>query len=173
MWTNNRISRGASTAFEPSLVFLNTLPTPTLEDIYISGLSLTHGERGVRRHMWSFAGAFSEHQTCPCKRSSSSRPFEIPDFVGQDYFCESGCKFAIHTIDIVNDFYATLQTTVFTEDPLWDGEGCYGSNSSCCQFNQPPWFCKTLSYHTTEDRELRLCNPDLVRGGDRLVSLVS
>ena len=33
-------------------------------------------------------------------------------------------------------------------DPLWDGEGC-GPTSICCDFNNPPWFCKTLPQPTS------------------------
>ena len=29
--------------------------------------------------------------------------------------------------------------------------------STCCQFNNPPWFCKDLPQPTTDDIELRLC----------------
>ena len=34
--------------------------------------------------------------------------------------------------------------------------GCSGG-SSCCQFNNPPWFCKTLP-QSTDDLEIRICN---------------
>jgi len=40
-------------------------------------------------------------------------------------------------------------------NPLWDGEGC-GLTSSCCEFNQPPYFCKHLKYTTSADMEIRL-----------------
>ncbi len=39
---------------------------------------------------------------------------------------------------------------------IWDGAGC-GGTSTCCQFNNPPWFCKQLPQPTTDDIELRLC----------------
>ena len=45
----------------------------------------------------------------------------------------------------------------YMDDPLWDGEGCGGS-STCCSFNNPPWFCQHLNYHTSDDLELRLCS---------------
>ena len=40
-------------------------------------------------------------------------------------------------------------------NPLWDGDGCTGS-STCCEFNNPPWFCKQLPEPTTEDIEIRI-----------------
>ena len=70
----------------------------------------------------------------------------VPSFVGNDYYCETG---------------RTTGTTegLFYEDadPLWDGEGC-GSTSTCCEFNNPPWFCKQLPQPTTEDIEVRICS---------------
>ena len=50
---------------------------------------------------------------------------------------------------------------VYNQDPLWDGRGC-GSTSTCCQFNNPPWFCKDLPQPTTDDIELRLCVDQVV-----------
>ena len=67
----------------------------------------------------------------------------IPSFIGQDYFCETGSTYQAR-----NQFYHA--------DPLWDGSGC-GSTSSCCGFNNPPWFCKQLPQPTTDDIEMRVC----------------
>ena len=52
---------------------------------------------------------------------------------------------------------------------LWDGEGCGGS-STCCSFNNPPWFCQHLKNHTSDNLELRLCSYN--NWEDKLVSLV-
>ena len=41
-------------------------------------------------------------------------------------------------------------------DQLWDGENC-GTESTCCEFNTPPYFCKTLPEHTADVIEVRLC----------------
>ena len=41
------------------------------------------------------------------------------------------------------------------DDDLWDGEGC-GSSSSCCEWKDPPYFCKHLHNTTSEDMEIRL-----------------
>ena len=64
-----------------------------------------------------------------------------PPFVNEDHFCEIG-----RTHDNIN---------FIANNPLWDGEGCAGS-SSCCEFNNPPWFCKQLNQTTTEDIEIRI-----------------
>ena len=64
------------------------------------------------------------------------------------YFCESG----------VNSGYP--RQVFYQEDPLWDGEGC-GSSSSCCSFNNPPYFTKTLPSPTSDPIEARLCWLDI------------
>ena len=48
---------------------------------------------------------------------------------------------------------------------LWGGQGC-GNISTCCEFNDPPWFCKQLPQPTTDDIELRICNRDSSRFED-------
>ena len=114
----------------------------TIEGAYVSGVSLTHGS--PRQHIWTFAAAATETSTndegCPCAGSSVT----VPLFVGGDYFCESGLDSGMPS----NRFYQ--------EDPLWDGEGC-GSSSSCCSFNNPPYFTKTLHSPTSDPIEARLC----------------
>ena len=70
----------------------------------------------------------------------------IPSFVGQNYFCESG----------LNRWNGTSGVFWPDGDPLWDGQGC-GITSSCCTFNSPPWFNVTLSSPTTDDIEVRIC----------------
>ena len=60
--------------------------------------------------------------------------------------------------------------TYFTTDPLWDGAGCV--HGTCCTFNSPPWFYKTLPLPTNEDIELRLCLDDIVGDEDTPVEVV-
>ena len=117
--------------------------TLTIDDTYIDGVSLTHGSK-PRKHIWSFAAAFDESQyiissKCPCITGVS---IPIPPWVGNDYFCDSAAE--------------QYQWVFFPEDPLWDGKGC-GANSTCCSFNNPPWFSKQLPSPTTDDIEMRLC----------------
>ena len=66
-----------------------------------------------------------------------------PSFVGEDYFCDSGVR-----SEDTSGFYP--------DDPFWDGEGC-SSSSSCCSFNNPPYFTKTLPSPTSDPIEARLC----------------
>ena len=75
----------------------------------------------------------------------TAAPSVVPAFVGNDYFCESG----VHSE--WNHNFIT-----YADDVLWDGQNCT-SNSTCCQFNNPPWFTKNLSNAITDDIELRIC----------------
>ena len=121
----------------------------TIDNNYIDGVSLTHGSQ-PRKHIWSFAAALDEtqnayssstHQSrCPCIIGQS---IPIPPWVGNDYFCDTGAK-------------ERYQYIFYPDDPLWDGEGC-GPTSTCCSFNNPPWFSKQLPSPTTDDIEMRLC----------------
>ena len=121
-----------------------------IDSYYVDGISITYGGP-PREHIWSLAGTPRETQPgtypvqlCPCSNTAISSP-DPPSFVGNDYFCETGRTF-------------NYNPGVFYEDsdPLWDGEGC-GSSSTCCDFNNPPWFCKQLPEPTTEDIEVRIC----------------
>ena len=123
----------------------------TIDERYVDGVSLTYGS--PRQHIWTFANALDEFPSlfvtiCPCTKFNEQYTINIPSFVGNDYFCETGVppgqRYGSYTF-----FYAN--------DPLWDGQGC-GRNSTCCTFNNPPWFCKQLPQSTNADLEVRLCS---------------
>ena len=124
----------------------------TIDGQYVDGVSLTYGS--PRQHIWTFANAIDEYphlynSKCPCTNAAEQRTFSIPSFVGNDYFCETGVPPGQRWSN--NIFYA--------DDPLWDGQGC-GPTSTCCTFNNPPWFCKQLPQSTNADLEVRLCSID-------------
>ena len=159
----NAYQRGSTDAFDSSSYIRGAfdIQNPGLEDPYLDGVSLTHGTAGSRRHIWSFASALSETGTfvtvnqfsvCACT-TNTVWPFQVPSFVGSSYFCDTGnpgpTDFDFLT---VYDF-----STVYADDPLWDGEGC-GPTNTCCELNNPPWFCTTLPQPTTDDLELRICS---------------
>ena len=129
----------------------------TIDSVYMDGVSLTHGQ-SPRQHIWTFVGAHDEAGTiisrhCPCTRSDIPYTETIPSFMGQDYFCDTGSR-------------GRAQFGVFyANDPLWDGQGC-GSVSTCCEFNNPPWFCKQLPQPTTDDIELRICGDEAASNED-------
>jgi len=125
--------------------------TTSLENSYVEGVSLTHGLPGNRTHIWTFAAAAPDGDThsptswrCPCSNSYLKWPHTIPDYVGRDYFCDTDTQYTVQDWN-VRDW----------NNSLWDGQGC-GPTSSCCEFNQPPYFCKHLNYTTSDDLEIRL-----------------
>ena len=125
---------------------------------YVSGLSLTHGLVEQRKHVWTFAGAFDKTPTnfferdqyigeyniynntflppgfCPCIFPARTWHYKVLSYVGDSYFCETGAL----------TLYSYDYNMVYMNDPLWDGEGC-GESSTCCSFNNPPWFCQHLN----------------------------
>ena len=162
--------RGWSHAFRYSVFSNPSLGVDGIEYPYVDGLSLTHGVVGQRKHVWTFAGAYDEtssynnntllpSNSCPCMNPALTWPYEVPSYVGDSYFCDTGA----HTYPSAN--------TLYMDDPLWDGEGCGGS-STCCSLNSPPWFCQHLKYHTSDDLELRLCSYGNSEYEDKLISLV-
>ena len=135
---------GATEAF-------TTNQTATLTDPYVDGVSITYG--GNSEHIWTFAAARAQGDeissaVCPCTNPSKHQTdnIYIPSFVSNDYFCETGASGS-----------SAEDSTFYQENLLWDGQNCHGS-SECCQFNSPPWFCKTLSSQITQDIEVRIMN---------------
>ena len=116
----------------------------SIDSVFVDGIVLTHGS--PRQHIWTFAAGHSQYKTsvngCPCVGDSYSH--SLPPYVGNDYFCDSGHR-----------YNTPPPQNYLTNDPLWDGAGCV--SGSCCTFNSPPWFCKTLPHHTTDNVELRIC----------------
>ena len=139
----------------------------TIDTAYLDGVSLTHGPAETRQHIWSFVGAYYEQDhsydtrlTCPCTNTNIFWPHQVPSFINNDYFCDTG-----------NPGPGLSYTTYYTNDPLWDGEGC-GSISTCCEFNSPPWFCKSLPQPTSDDLEIRNCYANGSGREDKLITLI-
>ena len=112
----------------------------------IDGISITSGN--PRGHIWTYAAGLQENflpstgqNECPCTTGSTQTP---PSYVGNDYFCESGCS-------------GHFDVSTFYTDRLWDGEQCGAIERGCCRATGLPWFHKTLSTPTSDYIELRLC----------------
>ena len=77
----------------------------------MDGVSLTHGS--PRQHIWTFAAALSRQVStshpnyCPCITSAQGN--EPPDFVGEDYFCDSGRQ----------EYVFMSPPQFYSADPLW------------------------------------------------------
>ena len=121
----------------------------SINTYYVDGISVTRGS--PRRHIWTFSNGLDELSTnyspaiCPCVTGSTNGN-NIPSFVGQNYFCESG----------ITQWNGTFGILWPDGDPLWDGQGC-GPTSSCCTFNSPPWFNVQLPSPTADNIEVRIC----------------
>ena len=104
--------------------------------------------------------------SCPCTNTqynwSDWYRHRLPSFIGNDYFCDTG-----------NLGPGVDVRAYYSSDPLWDGEGC-GSFSTCCQFNNPPWFQKALPQATNDDIELRICygEPTSIDSEDAIIFLL-
>ena len=137
-------------------------PQTTVDSVYVDGVSLTHGS-GPRKHIWTFVAAldetYSDFHACPCTRTDRTYTGSVPTFIGRDYFCDTGSR-TLHQ-----------HNTLYNEDPLWDGAGC-GPLSTCCSFNNPPWFCKQLARPSTEDVELRLCGFENIQDEDAPLEVI-
>ena len=162
----NAFQRGISGAFYNSIVS----SARNLERSYVSGVSLTHGQAGSRQHIWTFAGSINEdplnpnltlNHKCSCTDANTAWNYEVPSYVGSDYFCETGKKTAL----------VQSNDMIYVDDPLWNGRGC-GPASTCCSFNSPPWFCKSLPQPTSDDLEIRLCYTSAAQYEDKLISLI-
>ena len=119
-----------------------------IDGVYLDGISLTNCE--PREHIWSFGAGLDEvgsypSSNCPCTNTTQAASATAPpDFVGNDYFCDTGST---------NEYQ---KNRLYFDDPLWDGDGC-GPDNTCCSLNNPPWFFKQLQSSTSEDIEMRVC----------------
>ena len=137
----------------------------SIDEAYACGVSVTHGT--PRNHIWTFVAGTSEsdytygnYYACPCDGGSYNN---VPQFVGSDYFCESGVN---EPWDISRHNYI-----LYSNDTLWDGEDCLPS-STCCSLHNPPYFVKQLPTSTTDDIEARICVDDPIQWANIAVELV-
>ena len=130
-----------------------------LEDPYVDGIIISRGTE--QQHVWTFAVGISEDDVGGCNCSDGNTTYTFgPPFVGEDYFCESGSK-------ILNFAYIFYQ-----DDPLWDGKDCGGIESECCEFNNPPYFCKSFPEPTTDDIEVTICGDQPLVDEDTPIQLM-
>ena len=154
--------RGTPDAFRP---YYNN-PSRTIDDVYVDGVSITYGSAPLK-HIWTYANGLNLFyigeppfkNNCPC---NDDNPLDPPPFVGSDYYCETG----------VNDKTCCGFTTLYTNDPLWDGQQCPGEEALCCTHPNMPWFNKTLSETTTEDIELRVCGDEPTTNEDTRLQVI-
>ena len=101
----------------------------------MSGLSVTRGKKGKRKHIWTVAAEYSKNASgnaslnCPCALYTGTHP---PPFVGNNFFCESE-----------NPDERQSYPFQRVNDPLWDSQGC-PAGSTCCD-RGGPWFTTTVT----------------------------
>ena len=121
-----------------------TSPIRTINDAYIDGLSITHGN--PRKHLWTLAVGNPElFSTIELKCPRDGDPFDftrVSDFVNNDFYCESGF--------IGPDW----EERIAWEDPLWDGQQCVSSTAQSC--SRYGWFHRDITA-SQEDIEVRWC----------------
>ena len=127
--------------------------TDNIDSYYVDGVSITQGY--PRKHVWTLINGVFEniasYDNCPC--STPPGDIQPPSFVGNDYFCESGNP---------NNGWSSV---LYSNDPLWDGEGCGTQEGNCCAASGLPWFHKTFN-STSEYLELRVCGSEPITNED-------
>ena len=138
MWKSKRIPVWPHTNVDAFSTWNNNI-----DSYYVDGISITYSSN-PRQHIWTYAAGEDDFEAgsddCPCNKGSS---VVVPDFVGNDYYCESG---------------PGQSGILYVEDILWDGQQCNGIESTCCTNPNMPWFLKTLNEETNDDIELRDCS---------------
>uniref|UniRef100_A0A1X7VGI8 Fibrinogen C-terminal domain-containing protein n=1 Tax=Amphimedon queenslandica TaxID=400682 RepID=A0A1X7VGI8_AMPQE len=129
-----------------------------INSYYVDGVSITRGS--PRQHVWTLMAGFSDSlsssYSCPCNTGST---VSVQSYIGSDYFCESGIT------------GSTIYHTLYTSDPLWDGQACLSVASPCCNVPGIPWFHRDYGNTTTTDYiELRVCADERTSWEDTPVS---
>ena len=96
--------------------------------------------------------------SCPCSSVHARMP---PQFIGDNYYCESG--------NPTNSFDANH--CIYSNNKLWDGQQCEGS---CCNGtgSSPPWFGVQLPAPTTDMIEVRMCLDQGTNNEDTAIELI-
>ena len=157
--------RGLSGAFAYSVYYspIQLGVTASIESPYVSGLSLTHGLVGQRKHVWTFASAHDEtvrnfDTTCPCTNPAFIWTYQLHSYVGVSYFCNTG---VIPVYPVTHSTRTTLCGMARAVVHL--------APAAVLIVLQ---FCEHLKHHTSDDLELRLCSYWGSYLEDKLISLV-
>ena len=130
--------------------------TRSINGPYVDGVSITYGI--LRKHIWTYAiGLTDRHNSpgynCPCSKTPGPLP---PSFVNNNYYCESGTALRAPIVGY------------FTDNPVWDGEGC-STDNSCCADASLPWFYRQIPMTVNDDIETRICSDESSYSEDVLV----
>ena len=123
---------------------------------YVDGVSITQGQ--PLKHLWTYAvGASELHQhtkyRCPCAVPTNMQRANPPQFVGDNYYCESGFP------------GTSYSNRVVWEDPLWDGHNCVEGNNCCDRYG---WFHRQVP-PSSDDINVQLCGDERISNEDVLI----
>jgi hypothetical protein len=160
----SRVS-GKVTAYQFSTPngFRHDHSTHKVDDNYVDGISITRGSN-PRKHVFTLAVSSNEIRQdswgCPCSKKPTARYPKPPDFVGKDYYCESGNP-------INTDKYI-----LFNQDALFDGEKCRSNEAKCCECDDKhfPYFFKDIHQFTNDSLEMRLCADESTANEDAYIT---
>ena len=107
--------------------------TPTIDDNYVDGVSLSYG-MSPRNHVWTLAATIPQSNRMT---GCASCNFKVPVFVGSDYSCQ-----IVPDCTSLSDDSTCRQVEVWNDDNLCNGNYI---------------FYRNLTQTTTEDLEMRLC----------------
>jgi hypothetical protein len=130
----------------------------SIDTYYVDGISITQGS--PRKHLWTYATGLSElnrrnNWRCPCSRANPNDRTDIPDFVGEHYYCETAFPGTSFQHGVVR-----------WDDPLWDGKGCVSPSNKCCE--RYGWFYRNIS-SSSDGIELRSCQDQNSADEDTLI----
>ena len=130
-----------------------------INGVYLDGVSITRGS--PRQHVWSYIAGYRSNDdssnTCPCNEGATNT---VPSFVGEHNYCESGTNRNPKT------------NSIYTADPLWDGDNCPSVEAPCCTGTGLPWFFRDYGNATITDYiELRVCGNEAWSNEDTPIQL--
>ena len=151
----------------PPLYYSNASPSIENCSTYVDGVTITYGSN-PRKHLWTYGCGLSEaagvefnppQYVCPC--NSDSEGTYVPEWIGSDYYCESGLPSEQNHEEVL-----------YSNDTLWDGKQCNGNEGLCCTNPKMPWFIKALNETTTDYIELRVCGSESSKNEDTPVDII-
>lgn len=139
--------------------FMVSTTEPSIDDAYVDGISITHGQN-PRKHVFTLGVGVVQYHMGPgdrqkftCPNTGHGNP--QPAFVADKYFCSSG----VSSLEI-------QPGELFSDTPLWtDGVKC---DDCMC----PRTFCVNLGEQTTDDLELRICTDEALSNEDVRIEMI-
>ena len=113
----------------------------TIDQHYLSGLSITHGAPGSRNHIWSYAAGYREESSdegnCPCAAHPSTEPL-TPDYVGDHYYCDTA-TYNHPNVEWNTSTHCGMARTAIQAANAVTMSACRGSGGHCLRRPQTMW----------------------------------